>query len=69
METRKLAYFVKIVDAGSITRAAAALHVAQPALSQQVASLGTPERRGMAQPFHPAGWMDRLVGEHWRVVV
>ncbi len=44
-------------------------HVAQPALSQQVASLGTPERRGMAQPFHPAGWMDRLVGEHWRVVV
>lgn len=39
METRKLAYFVKIVDAGSITRAAAALHVAQPALSQQVASL------------------------------
>ena len=39
METRKLAYFVKIVDAGTITKAAAALHVAQPALSQQVASL------------------------------
>lgn len=39
METRKLANFVKIVDIGNITKAAAALHVAQPALSQQVASL------------------------------
>ncbi len=39
METRKLAYFVKIVDTGSITKAALALHIAQPALSQQVASL------------------------------
>lgn len=39
MDTRKLEYFVKIVDSGSITRAAAALHVAQPALSQQVSGL------------------------------
>jgi LysR family nitrogen assimilation transcriptional regulator len=39
LDTRKLAYFVKIVDSGSITRAAAALHVAQPALSQQVSAL------------------------------
>jgi LysR family nitrogen assimilation transcriptional regulator len=39
MDTRKLAYFVKIVDSGSITKAAAALHVAQPALSQQVSAL------------------------------
>ncbi|WP_026556267.1 nitrogen assimilation transcriptional regulator NAC [Arthrobacter sp. 35W] len=39
MDTRKLAYFVKIVDSGSITKAAAALHVAQPALSQQVSGL------------------------------
>ncbi|MCA4133284.1 LysR substrate-binding domain-containing protein [Arthrobacter sp. M4] len=39
MDTRKLEYFVKIVDAGSITKAAAALHVAQPALSQQVSAL------------------------------
>ncbi|MFD1213202.1 LysR substrate-binding domain-containing protein [Arthrobacter sp. GCM10027362] len=39
MDTRKLAYFVKIVDAGSITKAATALHVAQPALSQQVSAL------------------------------
>src|SRR3954451_14569345 len=39
MDTRKLTYFVKIVDSGSITKAAAALHVAQPALSQQVSAL------------------------------
>lgn len=41
MDTRKLAYFVQIVDSGSITKAAAALHVAQPALSQQVSGLET----------------------------
>ena len=39
MDTRKLAYFVQIVDSGSITKAASALHVAQPALSQQVSAL------------------------------
>lgn len=39
METRKLECFVTIVDQGSITRAAGVLHMAQPALSQQVASL------------------------------
>lgn len=39
MDTRRLYSFVKIVDAGSITRAADILHVAQPALSQQVSML------------------------------
>ncbi|GAA2181793.1 nitrogen assimilation transcriptional regulator NAC [Brooklawnia cerclae] len=39
METRKLHYFVQIVDAGSISRAADFLHLAQPALSQHIASL------------------------------
>nr|WSZ99830.1 nitrogen assimilation transcriptional regulator NAC [Streptomyces sp. NBC_00857] len=39
MDTRRLHSFVKIVDAGSITRAADILHVAQPALSQQVSAL------------------------------
>lgn len=39
MDTRRLYSFVKIVDAGSITRAAAILHIAQPALSQQVSTL------------------------------
>lgn len=39
MQLRHLRYFVKIVDAGSISRAAATIHVAQPALSQQIAEL------------------------------
>ncbi|MGL4494594.1 MAG: nitrogen assimilation transcriptional regulator NAC [Beijerinckiaceae bacterium] len=39
MDTRRLSAFVKIVDMGSLTRAADNLHVAQPALSQQVAAL------------------------------
>jgi LysR family nitrogen assimilation transcriptional regulator len=39
VDTRKLAYFVQIVDSGSITKAAAVLHVAQPALSQQLSGL------------------------------
>ncbi|MGW3409666.1 nitrogen assimilation transcriptional regulator NAC [Streptomyces sp. NPDC000888] len=41
MDTRRLYSFVKIVDAGSITRAADILHIAQPALSQQVSTLET----------------------------
>jgi len=41
MDTRRLYAFVKIVDIGSITRASAILHVAQPALSQQIAALET----------------------------
>ena len=36
---RRLKYFVKIVDIGSLTQAAEGLHIAQPALSQQVATL------------------------------
>lgn len=39
METRRLANFIAIVDCGSLTRAAERMHVAQPALSQQLASL------------------------------
>ncbi|WP_407168587.1 LysR substrate-binding domain-containing protein [Bradyrhizobium sp. ORS 111] len=39
MQFRKLRYFVKIVEAGSFSRAASIVHVAQPALSQQVAEL------------------------------
>lgn len=41
MEIRRLYAFAKIVDIGSITRAAAILHIAQPALSQQIVSLET----------------------------
>ena len=39
MNLRRLKYFVKIVDIGSLTQAAEVLHIAQPALSQQVATL------------------------------
>lgn len=41
MDTRRLHAFVKIVDIGSLTRAAAILHIAQPALSQQIVALET----------------------------
>lgn len=39
MQLRHLRYFVKIVEAGSFSRAAATIYVAQPALSQQIAEL------------------------------
>lgn len=39
MNLKQLAYFVKIVESHSMTRAAESLHIAQPALSQQVALL------------------------------
>ncbi len=39
MNLRRLRYFVKIVDIGSLTQAADILNVAQPALSQQIATL------------------------------
>jgi len=39
MELRQLRYYVAIVDHGSLSRAALALHVAQPALTQQLRQL------------------------------
>src|SRR3954467_13419127 len=39
MELRSLSYFVRIAELGSITRAAAHLRVAQPALTRQVQHL------------------------------
>jgi LysR family nitrogen assimilation transcriptional regulator len=39
MELRQLRYFIRIVDMGSLSRAAGVLHIAQSALSQQVAAL------------------------------
>jgi LysR family nitrogen assimilation transcriptional regulator len=46
LQLRHLRYFVKIVEAGSISRAAAMIHVAQPALSQQISELE--QRLGVA---------------------
>lgn len=39
MEIRQLKYFVAVVDAGSLSRAAREVHVAQSALSKQMAAL------------------------------
>jgi LysR family nitrogen assimilation transcriptional regulator len=39
MNFRRLKYFIKIVDVGSLTQAADILHIAQPALSQQLVTL------------------------------
>lgn len=39
MELRQLRYFVAIVDHGSLSRAARVLHIAQPALTQQLRQL------------------------------
>lgn len=39
MELRQLRYFIGASEAGSLLKASAMLHVAQPALSQQIASL------------------------------
>lgn len=39
MDLRQLRYFMQVVEAGSISRAAEALHIVQPSLSLQVKSL------------------------------
>lgn len=39
MTLKQLLYFVRTVETGSMTRAALAVHIAQPALSQQIAYL------------------------------
>jgi LysR family nitrogen assimilation transcriptional regulator len=39
MELRQLNYFARIVEQGSFRRAAISLHIAQPALSQQISKL------------------------------
>ncbi|HAL36663.1 MAG TPA: LysR family transcriptional regulator, partial [Polaromonas sp.] len=39
MDLRRLEYFVAVAEAGSFSKGAAALHMSQPALSQQVALL------------------------------
>lgn len=39
MELRQLKYFVAACEAGSLLKASARLHVAQPALGQQITAL------------------------------
>jgi DNA-binding transcriptional LysR family regulator len=52
MDIRHLKYFLGVVDHGGFARAAAALHVAQPSLSQAVLAL---ERELGVQLFHRTG--------------
>jgi LysR family transcriptional regulator, carnitine catabolism transcriptional activator len=52
MEARQLRYFLAVVDQGSVTKAAATLHLAQPSLSQSLRSL---ERELEVELFHRAG--------------
>ena len=59
MDLRLLRYFVAIVDAGSATRAARALHVTQPVLSRQLHQL---ERSLGLRLFEPEGRGLRLTG-------
>jgi LysR family transcriptional regulator, nitrogen assimilation regulatory protein len=62
LQLRHLRYFVKIVEAGSFSRAAATIHVAQPALSQQIAELE--ERLGLTLlQRNPRGVRPTAAGE------
>ncbi len=72
MELRQLRYFIGVSEAGSLLKASARLHVAQPALGQQIAALEAElgaalfERssRGMALTEAGRGFLD-----HARVVL
>src|SRR6201992_2922184 len=67
MQYRHLYYFVRIVEAGSFSQAARTIHVAQPALSQQIgeleASLGVPLLKRSARGVRPTLAGQRLYEE------
>lgn len=64
MELRQLRYFVAIADHGSLSRAAAALHIAQPALTLQLKLL---EEELSAQLLHrsPRGVLPTEAGKRF----
>ncbi|HSW20583.1 MAG TPA: LysR substrate-binding domain-containing protein [Ramlibacter sp.] len=72
MELRQLRYFVGVSEAGSVLKAAGTLHVAQPALSQQIAALEQElgaklfERSSRGMTLTEAG---RLFLDHARLVL
>ena len=53
MDLRQLEYVVAVVDHGGFTKAAAALHVAQPSLSQGVQSAGARARGAAVRTSRP----------------
>jgi LysR family transcriptional regulator, nitrogen assimilation regulatory protein len=67
MQYRHLYYFVRIVEAGSFSQAARTIHVAQPALSQQIgeleASLGIALLYRSARGIKPTAVGQRLYEE------
>src|SRR6201986_3279472 len=67
MQYRHLYYFVRIVEAGSFSQAARTIHVAQPALSQQIAeleaSLGIPLLQRSARGIRPTSAGQRFYEE------
>ena len=67
MQYRQLYYFVKIVEAGSFSQAARTIHIAQPALSQQIAeleaSLGVPLLQRSARGVRPTVAGEKLYEE------
>ena len=67
MQYRHLYYFVKIVEAGSFSQAARTIHVAQPALSQQIgeleASLGVALLHRSARGIKPTAAGQRFYDE------
>jgi LysR family transcriptional regulator, nitrogen assimilation regulatory protein len=67
MQYRHLYYFLKIVEAGSFSQAARTIHVAQPALSQQIAeleaSLGIPLLQRSARGVKPTAAGEKLYEE------
>jgi LysR family nitrogen assimilation transcriptional regulator len=67
MHYRHLYYFVRIVEAGSFSQAARTIHVAQPALSQQIAeleaSLGVPLLQRSARGVKPTAAGQKLYDE------
>jgi len=62
LQLRHLRYFVNIVDAGSFSRAAATIHVAQPALSLQMQELEEHLAVSLLQR-HPRGVRPTPAGE------
>jgi DNA-binding transcriptional LysR family regulator len=68
VETRRLSYFVRIAEDGSLTKAAGVLRIAQPALSRQIRLLE--EELGIALFTRTARGMQLTdAGEHLRASV